>query len=214
MCFMYAISYSDGINNFITQFCDENDLFYNKYADRGVELEFEDSDGSKNDSDYSESEDPESEDPESEDPESEDPDYEDTESDYDDTEDSDSEDPDSEEDDIIESVFIDHLDENKIIALMNRIFSSEMPLIRIKKRINDDPNKYEIEMVQLPDKKYNLRSNPSDLDNTNTVYYGFVKNCEPWWSRKDLYLDLDESAICEKDTGLKVQSFHYIQTIV
>ena len=205
MCFMYAISYSDGINNFITQFCDENDLFY-----RGVELEFEESDGSKNDSDYSE--DSDYEDTESDYDDSEDSESEDSESDYDDSEDSESEDPDSEEDDIVESVFIDHLDENKIIALMDsELFSSEMPLIRIKKRINDDPNKYEIEMVQLPDKKYNLRSNPSDLDNTNTVYYGFVKNCEPWWSRKDLYLDLSESAICEKDTGLKVQSFHYIQ---
>lgn len=199
VCFMYVISYSNRINNFITQFCDENNVFY-----RDVELEFEESDGSKNDS--------------------EDADYEETESDYDDSEDNDSEDidsedadsenPDSEEGNIVESVFIDHLDENNIIALMDsELFSSEIPLIRIKKRINDDPNKYEIEMVQIPNKKCDLWAPPSDLVDTNIVYYGFVKNCKPWWARDDLYLDLGESAICEKDTCLKVHSFHYIQTV-
>ena len=160
---------------------------FNDTEESNSEDDDDDSDYSDNetddDSDYSEDDDDDS-------------DYSDDDSDY---EPEYSDDSDVE---LIDSVFIDKLNTNDIVALVDKENgTTQTPLFKVVKQMDQDSSKYEIKLHQFK-------------DNNHKVYYGFLANAEPsWWTCEGLYLDLDRSALIDEKTSEVVHEFSLIHTL-
>ena len=103
---------------------------------------------------------------------------------------------------LIDSVFIDKLNTNDIVALVDKENgTTQTPLFKVVKQMDQDSSKYEIKLHQFK-------------DNNNKVYYGFLANAEPsWWTCEGLYLDLDRSALIDEKTSEVVHEFSLIHTL-
>lgn len=103
---------------------------------------------------------------------------------------------------LIDSVFINKLNTNDIVALVDKENgTTQTPLFKVVKQMDQDSSKYEIKLHQFK-------------DNNNKVYYGFLANAEPsWWTCEGLYLDLDRSVLIDEKTGEVVHEFSLIHTL-
>ena len=101
-------------------------------------------------------------------------------------------------------VFMETLEPDEMIALMDRqSVGSGYPLFKIVNMIDNDPNKYNIKLVQL-----------NTSEDSDRIYYGFLKESELWWTRNDVYLDIEHSVLREKGTNNIVHKFDLIHTVL